>query len=154
MLEGVVAYLAAALFVFAGHLALDDVHIDSDWARTTGQVVEIETRKSSDGSTRAPVVEFEVDGQKYQVKSRLSKSFSMLRVGSPYPVAYNPKFPSEAKTVEKLWNTWWLYLFPIIGVCLAILSTKRLIGIARKKIRSKKKEKEKKTIKSYRHVKR
>src|SRR4051812_16299500 len=48
--------------------------IDPAWIKVSGQIVDSKSNVSSGSSTYAPVVQYQVNGQKYRVVSRTSSS--------------------------------------------------------------------------------
>lgn len=107
--------LFGAAFVGAGFLVINGVQIDSSWQRTNGEVVDVYDRTDNGSTTYAPVVKYSVNEQEYQMTGSLSSSF-MPTVGEQREVAYNPQQPNEAKLVEGIGATWWLWLFPVFGI--------------------------------------
>ncbi|MDB5164847.1 MAG: hypothetical protein JWL89_473 [Candidatus Saccharibacteria bacterium] len=112
--------LFGAMFTGAGVVALKSTKIDPSWSRVSGQVTDSSSSISNGSTIYAAVVQYKVNGQAYQVTSSTSSS-SYPHIGDSRQVAYNPSQPNEAKVVEGAGSTWWLYLFPAVGIaCLVI----------------------------------
>lgn len=113
-------FLFGAVFTGAGGFALKSIEVDPDWTRITGEVVDSSSRTSDGSTTYTPVVKYEVNGQSHRVGSSMSSS-SYPHIGEKRKVAYNPSHPDQSKLVESIGSTWWLYLFPLVGIiCLAL----------------------------------
>lgn len=112
--------LFGAVFVSAGFFAINHSRVDSSWARTSGEVVD-SLRSINEGSTYSAVVEYHVDAQSYRITSGFSSSFEPT-IGETREVAYNPSQPSQAKIVESASTTWWLWIFPVIGLTVLIIA--------------------------------
>ena len=109
-----------AIFTGTGFFVLNSNKIDPNWTKVTGEVVESSSHTSNSSTTYSPVVKYEVNGQTYRVASSISSS-SYPNIGAKREVAYNPARPDQSKVVEGINSTWWLYLFPLIGIiCLAL----------------------------------
>lgn len=110
--------LFGAAFTAAGVFAIKSNEVNAGWKTVGGKTVSSSSYISDGSKMYTPVVEFKVDGQSYTTTSRMSSS-SAPRVGEGRQVAYNPSRPDESKVIEGIGSTWWLYLFPIVGiVCL------------------------------------
>ncbi len=114
LIFGVVFTAAGLFFIFANSP-------DSDWVKTQGTVVSVQSRPGDSNTMYSAIVRYEVDGQSYTVVSSVSSSFSP-DVGSSRTVAYNPDFPADAKVVEGLSSIWWLYIFPVLGILIIVIS--------------------------------
>ncbi len=110
-----------AAFVGAGFLVINGVQIDSSWQRTNGEVVDVYDRTDNGSTTYGPVVKYSVNEQEYQMTGSLSSSF-IPTVGERREVAYNPQQPNEAKLVEGIGATWWLWLFPVLGIGMMVVA--------------------------------
>lgn len=122
------------VFIAAGMIAIQSATVEANWTRASGQVVEVVSRQGRDSTTYAAVVQYSVNGKVYQTTSSLSSS-SVPRVGATKEVAYNPTLPSEAKVVEGMSGTWWLWLVPAVG---AVVVCGSLLAFVRSQIRTKK----------------
>lgn len=69
-----------------------------------GVVVELVANDSSDGTTWAPLVEFEHGGRKYRFKDSLSSSPPSHRRGDAVAVLYDPSRPADARIDRGFWN--------------------------------------------------
>jgi hypothetical protein len=80
-----------------------------DFARNgvavTGTVVSQEAHSDDDGTTYSPVVEFNVNGGRYEFTSGNSSSPPAYRVGQSVPVRYDPVNPQRAQ-IDTLWENW------------------------------------------------
>jgi hypothetical protein len=123
--------LFGTAFTAGGIIALRSNSIDPDWTVTAGKVVDI-SRSSNDGSTTySPVVSYQVEGRSYRAASNMSSSFQPY-IGQNREVAYNPDQPEQSKIVESATTTWWLYLFPIIGIACIVLGPYQYIQGAKR----------------------
>lgn len=113
--------LFGGVFAGAGFFAINSSRIDSNWQRTSGEVIDSSSRVSDGSTTYTPVVKYSVNGQEYQTTSSFSSSFAPA-IGEKREVAYNPVQPSQAKIVEGAGTTWWLWLFPVIGVGILVIA--------------------------------
>lgn len=112
--------LFGAIFTGAGVAALKQTKIDPSWTRVTGEVVDLSSHTSDGSTTYSPIVKYEVNGRSYRVASSISTS-SYPSIGEKREIAYNPSRPDQSKVVEGAGSTWWLYLFPAVGIaCLVI----------------------------------
>lgn len=109
------------MFTVAGLFFIFTNNPDSSWTETKGTVVNVQSRAGDSNTMYSAVVEYTVDGNSYTVVSSMSSS-SAPDIGSERKVAYNPNLPQEAKIVESLTSTWWLYLFPLAGLTMIVLS--------------------------------
>ncbi len=113
--------LFGAVFTVAGAFALKSTQIDPSWPRISGQVISSSSHISNGSTTYVAVVQYQTNGQTYQVTSGIGSS-SYPRIGDTRQVAYNPSQPNEAKLVESASSTLWLYLFPVIGIACLVLA--------------------------------
>ncbi len=72
--------------------------------RGTGVVVELSANHSSNGTTWAPVVEFEHGGRTYRFKDSVSANPPSWRTGESATVLYDPSHPSDARIDRGWWN--------------------------------------------------
>jgi hypothetical protein len=72
--------------------------------RGTGVVVELSANHSSDGTTWAPVVEFEHEGRKHRFKDSISANPPSYRTGDTVAVLYDPFHPADARIDRGWWN--------------------------------------------------
>ena len=79
---------------------------------TTGTVTRLEESETSEGycCVYAPVVEFEVNGQKYSFENDNASSSPDYEIGSQVKVRYDPADPNTAQ-INEFSDRW---LFPII----------------------------------------
>lgn len=113
--------LFGAVFAGAGFFAINSSKVDPNWTRISGEVVDSSSRISDGSTTYTAVVKYSVNGQEYQTTSSFSSSFAPT-IGEKREIAYNPSQPNQAKVVEGAGATWWLWLFPIIGVAILIIA--------------------------------
>lgn len=113
--------LFGAVFAGAGFFAINSSKVDPSWTRISGEVVDSSSRISDGSTTYTAVVEYSVSGQEYRTTSSFSSSFAPT-IGEKREIAYNPTQPNQAKVVEGAGATWWLWLFPIIGVAILIIA--------------------------------
>jgi hypothetical protein len=106
--------LIGGAFIGVSLTMLQSTKVNPSWRRVSGQVVDTVTRQGSDSTTYAAVVRYSVNGQTYRTTNSISSS-SVPTVGATKEVAYNPAQPGQAKIVEGARETWWLWLFPVIG---------------------------------------
>ena len=115
-------FIFGAIFTTAGLFGIKSTIIDSGWTKVSGTVVGAEPRSSSKGGTTyAAVVEYKVGNQTNQVTSGFSSSFSP-NIGESKEVAYNPARPDNAKIVEGMGASWFLYIFPVVGIGCILLA--------------------------------
>jgi hypothetical protein len=91
-----------------------------DWPKVTGEVIDVATHSSSDGTTYAPVVQYVVGSQTYKVTSSLATS-SYPTKGAHLDVAYNPANPAQAEVDMGLLSQLFFWIFPVIGAGLILL---------------------------------
>lgn len=89
---------------------------------TVTELVINPSHGSQSASTVASVVEFEVDGETYRIKNRVSSSSNSDKVGSKVELAYNPDDPNDCLFVESE-KTWIVLFFAFSGIFLAIGTT-------------------------------
>jgi hypothetical protein len=71
----------------------------------TGRIVDLAANHSSDSTTYAPVVEFQVDGHRYKFKDSISSNPPSYRTGEIVKVLYDPDRPQSARIDRGRWNT-------------------------------------------------
>jgi hypothetical protein len=131
--------------IIGGVFFITSSKIDPSWTRVEGSVIDFReetTRRSrtdsggsrdyDDDRTYYPVVEYNVDGQKYTVKSSLGSS-TQPRLGESRTVAYEPTHPQSAKLVDSAGMQVLLYLIPAAGVLVIIAA---IIGYSSSKKRA------------------
>ena len=110
--------ILGGIFTGVGVFAIRLNDVNDNWVKITGKVIDASTHTSDGSTTYSPVVQYEVNSQSYEVASNFSTS-SYPTIGESREVAYNPGRPDQSKIIENFGSTWWLYLFPTIGiVCL------------------------------------
>jgi hypothetical protein len=112
--------LFGAIFTGLGWLGVSGTRVDPSWTRVQGKVVSSSSHTSDGSTTYAPVVEYIVGGQTYNIAGSVSTS-SAPQIGSLRTVAYNPGEPNVGKVVESGTTLWFVYLFPAVGVLLFLL---------------------------------
>ena len=70
----------------------------------SGRVVDLAMSHSSDSTTYAPVVEFEVDGRTYRFKDSIGSDPPSYRRGDAVKVLYDPDRPANARIDRGRWN--------------------------------------------------
>ncbi|HEY4518488.1 MAG TPA: DUF3592 domain-containing protein [Candidatus Paceibacterota bacterium] len=113
--------LFGAIFTFVGVFAIRSTKVDPGWTRVSGKIVDVSPRTSDGSTTYAPVVEYVVEDQANRVTSSFSSSFRP-DIGESKEVAYNPTRPQEAKVVEGTSGSWFLYIFPAVGILCILLA--------------------------------
>lgn len=113
--------LIGAVFAGVGFFAINSSKVDPNWTRTSGEVVDALSRIRDGSTTYTAIVKYSANGQEYQTTSGFSSSFSPT-IGEKREIAYNPSQPNQAKVVEGLGATWWLWLFPAIGIAILIIA--------------------------------
>ncbi|MEO8691503.1 MAG: DUF3592 domain-containing protein [Candidatus Saccharimonas sp.] len=108
------------LFIAAGVFALKQNEVDPNWTKVSGKVIDSSSRIDDGTTMYSPIVEYKVDGQLYEVTSRISSSIHP-NVGEERDVAYNPTSPNDAKIAEALSAMWFLYIFPLVGAGLILM---------------------------------
>lgn len=107
------------IFTVAGFTLFRSNQVDDDWVTIEGEIVDIETSTSQEGSTmHRPIVGYGVDGEEYTVASG-SSTASRPSLGESKEVSYNPSNPEEAVIAS---NTmfWLTILFMVLGVAMVI----------------------------------
>lgn len=108
--------IGGVIFALMGYVAVKDTHVDSTWQRISGQIVDASVSSSGHGTTDYfPVVKYSVGSQDYRVTGNLGSSIYPT-LGAQKQVAYNPSQPSQARVVESITATLWLWLFAAIGM--------------------------------------
>lgn len=108
--------IIGGIMIAAGFLMINTSKINPSWIQISGKVVRNNTRFSTgkSGTMYTPVIEYEVNGQKYEAISSTSSSQSST-LNSQKEVAYDPTNPSNSKVVSgsavKLF-----YLIPLFGL--------------------------------------
>jgi hypothetical protein len=85
----------------------------------TGRVVDLAVNHSSNSSTYAPVVEFQVDGHAYKFKDSISSNPPSYQRGDVVKVLYDPDRPGSARIDRGRWNT----LVPLLVCAFGVLLT-------------------------------
>ncbi|HEY4483282.1 MAG TPA: DUF3592 domain-containing protein [Candidatus Paceibacterota bacterium] len=115
-------FLFGSMFTAVGLFAIGSTKVDPSWTKVQGTVVDAEERRSSKGGTTyAAVVEYTEGEETNNVTSSFSSSF-YPNVGETREVAYNPVQPGQAKVVEGLGASWFLYIFPVVGIVCILLA--------------------------------
>jgi Protein of unknown function (DUF3592) len=116
-----ITLLIGVVFTGAGSLFLFSTRADPSWTKVNGQVVRSATSVSKGSTLYSPIVSYTVDGQQYQVTRGYSSS-SIPTIGEAKEIAYNPSQPSQAKVIESVGAMWWIWLFPVVGALLIVIS--------------------------------
>ncbi len=113
-------FMFGLVFIGVSVLAYNTFQIDPSWHKTPGTVID-SSQGRSDGSTYyRPIVEYEVSNRKFTVVGNMSSS-SRPVIGSRQEVAYSPANPMQSKLVEDAGSTWFLFIFPVVGVVMLLL---------------------------------
>jgi Protein of unknown function (DUF3592) len=86
-----------------------------------GRVVQMAANHSSNSTTYAPIVEFEVDGREYRFKDSVSSNPPSHRVGDSVEVLYDPATPLDARIDHGVWNEGIPILVAAFGALLSLL---------------------------------
>ncbi len=108
------------LVVLAFHLERATTDFLARAVPGTGRVVELAAIDSSDGTTYAAVVEFEVRGKSYRLKDSVSASTPLDRIGDEVPVLFVPEDPAQARIDRRLWGRLVPWLVGALGALLAL----------------------------------
>ena len=88
-------------------------------ASADGTVVGLRESNDDGSTTYAPIIDYFVDGETYEMASSSYSSPPAYHVGQPVQVLYDRSNPNNAR----INNFWELWLLPIIFVGLAVLFT-------------------------------
>lgn len=111
--------LFGAVFTGVGFFALNGTAIDAEWQRIPGEIIDVKSGISDSSTTYSAVVKYSVNGEDYRIISSFGSSFAPT-IGEKREVVYNPSQPTQAKVVEDASTTWWLWIFPIVGIVILI----------------------------------
>ncbi len=90
--------------------------------RAEGRVIDLKERNSSDGeSTYAAVVEYRLQGQRYEFVDSFSSSPAQYHTGQTVGVLYNREDPREARIDLGRWNHWATVLLGFLGGSFTLL---------------------------------
>lgn len=107
------------IFTVAGFTLFRGNQVDDNWVTIQGEVVDIETSASQEGSTmHRPVVGYSVDGEEYTIASG-SSTAARPSLGEAREVAYNPDNPEEA-VIPSATMFWLTIAFMLLGVGMII----------------------------------
>lgn len=95
-----ILFVIGAAFIGGGIVTTRVSKIDPEWKRVTGVINDYSSDRRGTDNTKTywAIVDYEVDGESYQVRSS-SGSSSIPNKGGPQEVAYNPDDPEDAKVV-------------------------------------------------------
>jgi len=106
-----------ALFAREGiEVVKNSIYLESNGVITTGTIIDLEEHsgvRPTDSPTYTLVVEFDVDGKTYTIKSYMAYPVSSTNgVGDPVQVRYDPANPETAQidTFEERW------LYPVTDI--------------------------------------
>ncbi|MGE0453181.1 MAG: DUF3592 domain-containing protein [Vicinamibacteria bacterium] len=135
LLGGVFGLIGLGALAGAAYAQRSAAAFDAAAVRTTGVVVDFETRRSSgskSSTTYAPIFEFsDREGTKRRVASATSSSGQEHRIGQRVEVLYLPSAPEEARL--DTWADRWLAVtilgsiggaFTLVGIGLAALGAR------------------------------
>ncbi len=94
---------------------------------TAGTVVRLEERTRGEGRGRvhnyAPVFEFEVDGKRHEIVSKVASNPASAAVGDRVEVLYDPANPERAQ-IKSFLTQWFLPLiFTVLGIVPTVVGT-------------------------------
>lgn len=125
--------------ILVGLYIISSSKIDPSWTRVEGSVVDYQRKdvrrsrtngdasRDYDDETYYPIVQYEVNGQNYTVKSSLGSSTQpMLR--EKRTVAYESGSPKNAKLEDSAGTQMLYYLIPVVGAAVIIASVVWYIG--------------------------
>lgn len=116
----IVMLIIGVAFIGIGKTVLKSMSVNSSWTRVTGKVISVSAGNTSGSTTTyAPIVQYTANGQQYQVSSSVSSS-SYPQIGTPKQVAYDPSNPGDAKVINGVGTTWFVYIFPIVGIIMVV----------------------------------
>ena len=115
--------IGAVIFIASLISIIITVKQTGHYEMTQGKVVSSAAAKQTELTNGriyyTPVIEYEVEGKAYQIKSEL-QSEMRTRTGIPVDIRYNPHNPQEAIFASKLFNTDYFLLY--FGFGLFIMS--------------------------------
>lgn len=120
-----------ALLLLGGHLYRKTETFLSAALHATGTVVALEANHSSDGTTWAPLVEFEAGGRTHRFKDSVSSSPPSWRRGDRAEVLYDPLHPGDARIDRGPWNKGIPLLVAAAGVLFLALGLRLAVRPAR-----------------------
>lgn len=84
-----------------GIITMKASKIDPSWQHVTGRINDYSSNVDTTDNTKTyrAIVDYEVDGESYQIKSSFGNSSIPVK-GDPKEVAYNPNDPNDAKVVD------------------------------------------------------
>jgi uncharacterized protein DUF3592 len=107
------------LLFLAGHLHRTTSDFLARAVPVPGRVVDLAANTSSDDTTYAAVVEFEVRGEWHRFKDSLGSNPPAYRPGDEVPVRYLPEDPGVARIDRGIWNRALPFLVGAFGALLA-----------------------------------
>ena len=106
-------------FSIGGFTLFRSNQVDENWVTIEGEIVDIETSTSQEGSTmHRPIVGYSVDGEEYTIASG-SSTAARPSLGETREVSYNPNNPEEA-TIPSNTMFWLTILFMVLGAGMII----------------------------------
>jgi hypothetical protein len=109
--------LMFALFLgIGGWYGWGSYSLSTTGGHANGTVVDMDESNDDDGTTYAPIVDYEVDGQTFEMKSGSYSSPPAYHVGQKVKILYNLADPNQAR-IDNFWELW---LLPIIFIGLAV----------------------------------
>ena len=135
LLVGLFLLVAGGLFLAQGiYLLRDFIDKSNRFVKTTGTVIYLKTDNGllidyyrpgdyDDSYSFSAVVEYEVDGAKYEITEPSKSNPPQYRIGQKVDIKYNPENPKEA--IFRFGNGLWIVLlvgtlFPVCGGALLI----------------------------------
>ncbi|MEP7355890.1 MAG: DUF3592 domain-containing protein [Anaerolineales bacterium] len=108
--------LLAVFLGIGGWYGWGSYNLTTRGGRADGTVVAMDESNDDDGTTYAPIVGYEVDGERYEMNSHNYSSPPAYHVGQKVTILYNLADPNTAR-IDSFWDLW---LLPIIFIGLAV----------------------------------
>ena len=106
--------------------------------QTTGTVIDYATSPSSDNTTYAPIVSYDVDGYTYTVHNNTYSNPCPYKIGESVTIYYNPNNPHTFYIEGEKTALILAYVFMGIGGVFAAISVISIISVITEGIKSKK----------------
>ena len=114
--------LGGVIFIVVGFSAMNSSKVDPSWKQTTGEIVDVTSRLSSDNDgsrIHRAIIRYEVNGKTYKVTGHKSSS-TYPKIGNTLELTYNPSQPSQYKLVSDSSQEWMKYLPFAVGALLLV----------------------------------
>lgn len=109
--------LCAICWAIAGLLALRTMRLS---ARTEGKVLRVAVASDEDSTTYHPVVEYTVDGKRYEFQSRGTGRRNYSE-GDTVPVRHHPEQPDKARIDRPIYAYQGAISWVIIGIVVLLI---------------------------------